>query len=66
VRLCAPGGDGVVDTEGTFKAWLDQIGATYVLIRPDFYVALTAGDAATLQGRFEKVVAALHLTALPQ
>lgn len=63
-----PKGSGadVIDAEGTFKAWLDQIGARYVLIRPDFYVALTAGDAASLRTRFDTVMQALHLTDLPQ
>jgi 3-(3-hydroxy-phenyl)propionate hydroxylase len=42
-------------------AWLDRIGARYVLIRPDFYVALTADTAATLQSRFAKVMRSLHL-----
>lgn len=61
-----PAGSGadVIDTEGTFKAWLDQIGARFVLIRPDFYVALTAGDAASLGQRFDKVMKELHLTPL--
>ena len=62
VELCGPGGGcEVVDVEGTFKAWLDDIDAKYVLIRPDFYVALTANSAETLQSRFDKVMAELHL-----
>ena len=66
VQLCAPGGAcDVVDSAGTFKAWLDGIGARYVLIRPDFYVALSAGDAQTLRSRFDKVMAQLHLVAQP-
>jgi 2-polyprenyl-6-methoxyphenol hydroxylase-like FAD-dependent oxidoreductase len=64
VRLAAPGGVGdVVDVEGTIGAWLDRIGARYVLIRPDFYVALTADSAGVLQARFAKVMGALHLQA---
>lgn len=62
VKLCGPGGDcDVVDAEGTFKAWLDDINAKYVLIRPDFYVALTAASVETLQSRFDKVMSELHL-----
>ncbi|TXI00351.1 MAG: bifunctional 3-(3-hydroxy-phenyl)propionate/3-hydroxycinnamic acid hydroxylase [Pseudorhodobacter sp.] len=63
VRL-APAGDAgdVVDVEGTMGVWLDRIGARYVLIRPDFYVALTADSPETLQARFAKVMAALHLS----
>ena len=67
VQLCAPGGEcDVIDAEGTFKAWLDEIEAKYVLIRPDFYVALTAGSADTLQARFDKVMAELHLVKQPE
>lgn len=66
VKLCPPGGDcEVVDVEGTFKAWLDDIDAKYVLIRPDFYVALTANSPAALQERFAKVMKELHLTQQP-
>lgn len=64
VRLAAPGGEGdVVDVEGTIGRWLDRIDAKYVLIRPDYYVALTADSAAQLQDRFARVTGALHLTA---
>lgn len=63
VRLAPPGGKGdAIDTEGTIATWLDRIGARYVLIRPDFYVALTADTADVLQHRFAKVMRALHLT----
>ena len=55
----------VVDAEGTFKAWFKDIDAKYVLIRPDFYVALTAGTTADLQHRFDTVIDALHLSAQP-
>jgi len=66
VRLAPKGGSGdVVDVEGTIGAWLDRIGARYVLIRPDFYVALTADTAEVLQARFAKVARALHLSERP-
>jgi 2-polyprenyl-6-methoxyphenol hydroxylase-like FAD-dependent oxidoreductase len=66
VQICGPGGGcAVIDAEGTFKNWLSGIGAKYVLIRPDFYVALTAGDDATLRSRFDKVMKELHLVAQP-
>ena len=62
VELSGTAGKGdVFDAEGTFKAWLDDIGAKYVLIRPDFYVALTAHSEASLQSRFDKVMRELHL-----
>lgn len=51
-QLCAPGGDcDEIDVEGTSRAWHGEIEAIFVLIRPDFYVALTAGSADTLQAR---------------
>lgn len=63
VRLCAPGGNcEVVDAEGTFERWLKAIDAKYVLIRPDFYVAITANSPEALQRRFDKVMASLHVT----
>ncbi|MFV0296544.1 MAG: bifunctional 3-(3-hydroxy-phenyl)propionate/3-hydroxycinnamic acid hydroxylase [Hyphomicrobiaceae bacterium] len=66
VQVCAPGGArDVVDVEGTFKAWLDEIDAKYVLIRPDFYVAVTANSPEALQARFAKVMKELHLTGEP-
>lgn len=67
VTICAPDGDcDVIDVEGTFKAWFDTIDAKYALIRPDFYVALTANCPEVLNARFAKVMAALHLTNLPE
>ena len=62
LRLAAAGGTGdVIDVEGTIGAWLDRIGARYVLIRPDFYVAVTADAPLVLQQRFATVMDALHL-----
>lgn len=63
LRLCGPSGTGeVVDVDGTIGAWLQRIGARYVLIRPDFYVAVTADTPEQLQARFATVMQALHLT----
>ena len=62
VQVCAPGGTAdVVDVEGTFESWFDAIGSKYALIRPDFYVALTAEGDQTLRDRFDKVMKGLHL-----
>ena len=36
-----------VDAEGTYARWLTGIGASYVLLRPDFYVAATASSATS-------------------
>ncbi|GLO69969.1 3-(3-hydroxyphenyl)propionate hydroxylase [Phaeobacter inhibens] len=62
VQVGAPGGaHDVIDIEGTYKNWLEDIDAKYVLVRPDFYVAVTANSPENLQSRFDKVMAALHL-----
>ncbi|WP_322044011.1 bifunctional 3-(3-hydroxy-phenyl)propionate/3-hydroxycinnamic acid hydroxylase [Paraburkholderia sp. J67] len=50
-----------VDSEGTYQRWLAGIDATYVVLRPDFYVAATAKSAEQLRERFDEVVAKLHL-----
>ncbi|MDR2334535.1 MAG: bifunctional 3-(3-hydroxy-phenyl)propionate/3-hydroxycinnamic acid hydroxylase [Burkholderiaceae bacterium] len=54
-----------VDIEGTYAKWLEAIGARYVLLRPDFYVAATASSPEQMQERFTEVVSRLHLT-LPE
>lgn len=51
----------VIDVDGRFGVWLARAGARYALIRPDFYVALTADSAAALQARFAMVMDRLHL-----
>jgi 3-(3-hydroxy-phenyl)propionate hydroxylase len=51
------------DVEGTYARWLEAIGATYVVLRPDFYVAATASTPEDLQRRFDEVLSRLHLTA---
>ncbi|AVW91094.1 bifunctional 3-(3-hydroxy-phenyl)propionate/3-hydroxycinnamic acid hydroxylase MhpA [Celeribacter baekdonensis] len=66
-QICAPGGScDVIDVEGTYKNWLTDIDAKYVLIRPDFYVALTAKTPQELQSRFDKVMAAYDLLPTPE
>ncbi len=66
VRIGPPGsGSPVIDVEGTFRRWLDRIDACYVLIRPDFYVAVTANRRETLQTRFATIVDNLHPPASP-
>jgi 2-polyprenyl-6-methoxyphenol hydroxylase-like FAD-dependent oxidoreductase len=66
VRIGPPGSDGaVVDVEETFRNWLDRIDARYVLIRPDFYVAVTASSPDVLRARFAEIAAGLHLVEQP-
>ena len=63
LRVSGPqGGAEVIDVEGTIGNWLKRIGARYVLIRPDFYVAVTADTPDLLQRRFANVMQALHLS----
>ncbi|MCE5973138.1 bifunctional 3-(3-hydroxy-phenyl)propionate/3-hydroxycinnamic acid hydroxylase [Sinirhodobacter sp. WL0062] len=52
-----------VDAEGTYAKWLGGIGAKYVLLRPDFYVAATAASADELRRGFDTVIATLALPA---
>ena len=62
VRIGTAEADGdVLDAEGTYTKWFDHIGANFAIIRPDFYVAATASDAAELQESFEAIFAGLHL-----
>ncbi|MGX7724574.1 bifunctional 3-(3-hydroxy-phenyl)propionate/3-hydroxycinnamic acid hydroxylase MhpA [Rhodococcus sp. 5G237] len=61
VRIGEAEGD-VTDVDGTYNAWLDEIGAEFVILRPDFYVAATASDAAGLQTSLDTILAGLHLT----
>lgn len=58
------GCDGV-DVEGTHARWLDSIGAEFVILRPDFYVAARAADAAQLRSCLDAVLSGLHLTTRP-
>lgn len=64
-RIGTPGATGApcdaVDIEETYKRWLASIDATYVVLRPDFYVAATAKSAELLRERFDELVAKLHL-----
>ncbi|MGB8813086.1 MAG: bifunctional 3-(3-hydroxy-phenyl)propionate/3-hydroxycinnamic acid hydroxylase [Paracoccaceae bacterium] len=50
-----------VDVEGTYANWLNGIGAAYVVLRPDFYVAATAATAEELRRRFDEVMDRLHV-----
>lgn len=63
VRVGTAGTDcDVVDVDGTYEQWLDEIGADFVILRPDFYVAATAPDAATLRDSLNTILHGLHLT----
>jgi hypothetical protein len=49
-----------VDTTGAYAAWLAQLDAVAVLIRPDFYVYGTAADAEDLTALLHHLDDALH------
>lgn len=64
VRIGAPGTPcDAVDAEGTYARWLGGLGATFVLMRPDFYVAATAATGRDLRRAFDEVMARVHLVA---
>lgn len=49
------------DVEGTYANWLAPMDASYVILRPDFYVAATAQSPEQLITRFDEVLAKLHV-----
>ena len=64
VKIGAAGTDcDAVDAEGTYAKWLNGIGTSYVLLRPDFYVAATAATPEDLRRRFDEVMGRLHVPA---
>lgn len=66
VRIGQPGTEcDAVDVEGTYTRWLTEIGANYVLLRPDFYVAATATSAQALRRAFDEVMGRVHVQEPP-
>lgn len=62
VKIGAAGtGCDAVDVEGTYARWLNGIGASYVILRPDFYVAATASSSQALRRKFDDVMARIHI-----
>jgi 2-polyprenyl-6-methoxyphenol hydroxylase-like FAD-dependent oxidoreductase len=57
------GPGGLVDVDGTYGAWLDQLGCDAVLLRPDFYVHGGARGAAELDALLDTWRGALALGA---
>lgn len=53
----------VEDVEGTYAAWLRGIDVRYLVIRPDFYVAASAGSPEELRRQLDELLAQLHLIA---
>lgn len=60
----ADSGADVIDLESVYLSWMHMKGIQHLLVRPDFYVALTAKDEAGLQSGFDELVMALKLNTL--
>ena len=52
----------VVDIDGTYAQWMDEICARYFILRPDFYVAATAKTKTELSGHFDEVLSRLGIS----
>ena len=67
VTIGRPGTDAeVIDVNGTTSDWMAEHGVSHLLVRPDFYLALTAADQASLRSGFDTVMAAAGIkVALP-
>lgn len=64
VQIGDSGADGNVhDVAGTYTEWLDTMGANFVVLRPDFYVAATAADPSALAACLDTIFDRLCLTA---
>ena len=51
----------VVDINGFYADWMEEIDANYLIIRPDFYVAASAKTAPELSHCFDRVIGMLKL-----
>ena len=59
VTIGLPGsGAQVIDVNGTTSTWMAEHGISHMLVRPDFYLALTAVDEASLRSGFDSVMSA--------
>ncbi|WP_433566744.1 bifunctional 3-(3-hydroxy-phenyl)propionate/3-hydroxycinnamic acid hydroxylase [Nocardia sp. CA-151230] len=54
----------VIDVDGTYARWFDEIGGEFVILRPDFYVAATAADPVELRESLNHLFSGMHLTAI--
>ncbi len=52
-------GADVIDVEAKYTSWLTEHGVSYVLTRPDFYVAATADSPEQLRSRFDVVLSSI-------
>jgi resorcinol 4-hydroxylase (NADPH) len=62
VQVGAPGTESdVVDVDGTYTKWFDDLAINFVVIRPDFYVAATAAEPSELRDSVHALFEGLHL-----
>lgn len=57
----AGSGADVVDLGGNYTDWMAERNLKHILIRPDFYVAATAGGPEALRIAFDEIMADLYL-----
>ncbi|MDJ0992770.1 MAG: bifunctional 3-(3-hydroxy-phenyl)propionate/3-hydroxycinnamic acid hydroxylase [Dinoroseobacter sp.] len=64
-RVLSIGRDGanydIQELDTFYRDWMAETGASYFILRPDFYVAATAASVADLRACFDDVFAALGL-----
>jgi resorcinol 4-hydroxylase (NADPH) len=53
----------VIDLDGSYRDWFERLGVSYLIIRPDFYVAAAAVDESSLRASFDRIVESLCLRA---
>lgn len=64
VTIGLPGSNAeVIDISGTTSNWMAEHNVAHLLVRPDFYVALTAVDEAGLRAGFDTVLAGAGIAA---
>ena len=61
-----PGNGQVVDTSGAYTAWLTDLGARAVLVRPDFYLYGAATDADDLTALLDHLRSGLQTDGAPR
>lgn len=51
----------IIDVDGTYAKWMNDIDATYFILRPDFYVAATAKTKEDLTRHLDKILSRLYI-----
>ena len=58
------GADGLADLDGVYQSWFDDIGASAVLVRPDFYVYGSASSSAEVPSLVEDFLDELNIQSI--